>query len=205
VPEELTEPHAGEGDIRQIGAGAQALNTADWVRLVLLLVLGLMAQGLRRWFIASAFGSVVALLIHGIMEWSWVWSFEAGLAAAYTLPLLVSILWENFRITLAFAVLLGGPTFFVSRFLFDSSWIFAAADTVAFMHLAPMAIIRVLVAMGIIELPTKTKGLPPHWPLKEQESVYTAGAPDRASSSPLEDRSYRTSRAPLRFPRNTFP
>lgn len=159
--------------------------TADWVRLLLLLFFGLGALGFRGWIIFTASGAILAVILCKFAAWSWAVSFQAGLAAAFVLPIMFGILKANFRIAIGLAIIFGIPTLLLSKYMFSCSWIFAGANALTLMYLAPVAIARTMTKMGIIPNESKKVGIQQDTKGEFHPEMFRSGAPERGASSPI--------------------
>jgi hypothetical protein len=160
------------------------LNTPDWVRLALILALGLGVAGLWGWLASILVGALVAWGLHWLFSWSWAFSLQLGLAGTFTLPLFFRVLWANFRLPLIFAIVPGLPAFLLSRFYLGYSLPYAIFEGFIIMNLLPFAVIRILVLLGIIgEPPIEPPGLKRG---KEPDLLFKGAAPkDSTASSPI--------------------
>src|SRR3990172_3554542 len=164
--------------------------SADWIRLGLLLILGLGATGVTNWLGSLVFGGILSLGLRWFTGWYWAWCLQAGLATVFVIPLFLRILRNNFRIAFAIAGIFGIPILFLSRYVFGSTWTFASTDSITFMHLAPVAVLQVLTKVGIINLTQET---PKTFPKSQgpaityKENIYKSGAPSTGggASSPI--------------------
>ena len=127
------------------------LALADWVRLVLLIVLSLGATGFANWIVGLLIGSFLAVILHWLVGWSWIWNLQAGLGAVFVLPILLEIIWKNFRTSIVLTTILGIPTFFISRYYLASNVYFAIADSISISFLVPVATLRMLQRTGLLE------------------------------------------------------
>jgi hypothetical protein len=125
--------------------------TSDWVRLSLLLILSLGATGISNWLAGLVIAGILAFGCHWLMGWPWAWGLQANLAVVFVLPLVLRMLWNNFRASIVFAGFLGMPTFFSSIYVFNSTLIYATADSIVFMHLLPLTITRLVTKTGFSE------------------------------------------------------
>jgi hypothetical protein len=134
-----------------VGDALNTLTKGDWTRLAILGVLVVAGFRIRDWFIGVVVGAVLALLIHNIGAWSWTWCLEIGLAVPFVLPAFLMMAVKRIGTLMAFAFLVGLPTFFVSRLVFASNYIIAVADGFVLTVLVARAVVVGLKKTGKLE------------------------------------------------------
>ncbi len=173
---------AGEG-ARSYGDKLVMLPQRQWIRVLVVSALGLLALGIASWFVATIVGGLISFVLAQYVGLSVFWSLVAG-AAAYFLPFLLTVLFTKPSITLTLAILIGAPIALASRYVLDSGWALAAVDGLVLMALGPGAIVRPLVKLGVIDLQQE----PVH-----AGQLYKSDAPSQAASSPVTSNAPSTS------------
>jgi len=172
---------------------ALVLTRPDLMRLAVMMVFGLGAWGFGGLIVVTAVGAFLAVLIHWTGGVTWILSFQIGLAVVYVLPIFFRILLQNVGLLVLQALLLGLPTFLVSRYVFDSGCTFAVCYGIVTMHLVPAAIVRTLILLGIIDEPVRPsfRVLPDGYSSWSPTNryPYSSDSPQRSSSSsPISSR-----------------
>lgn len=132
-----------------------AMQTADWVRCALLIMLALGAAGVGGLIVLSMVGAGFSAAFHAYAGLEWNLSIQAGLACAYGLILLPLLLQggKAFAVLAVPGALLAAITLLVSHYAFKTPWAFSSADAAVAFGLAPLALIRTLLVTGVIKKP----------------------------------------------------
>ena len=135
--------------------GGQTLSLSAWAHPLLLIVLSFGTTRFFNWIVCLLIGSLLSVILNGLVAWPWIWNLQVGLIAVFVLPLLLKIFPNNIRISVAFLAILGIPSFLISRYYFDNELFFAITDCLSIAFLFPVAVLRMLESTGQLK---KLKG-----------------------------------------------
>lgn len=134
--------------LSQVHPKGTCVSNIDYLRLAVLLVLGLAAMGFTEWLARLALAVILAAGLHWLATLSWSWSLQAALAAALVLPTLLYLLIKNFQALLLFSVVFGLPSFLILRLEVQTELYLGVAQAVSITVLLPTAILRIVTITG---------------------------------------------------------